>query len=277
MQQYGLGPNGAIVTCLNLWATKVGEVVDVVERRARKAGNQEEQEQDDDDDDDDDTPPPRYILLDTPGQIEVFTWSASGEIITQAFSSAFPPPLIVYVMDAQQSAKSLVSLMSGLMNVVGVMVRMGVEVVVALNKCDLLPKDAPEDKDASDFDFTSSKPLTPGALMRLCRDADSLQTLLDHRMSTGEEDLGYMSSLILSMSNVLEELYENVRFVPVSAESGQGIGELVRVVDEVLGGERKKLRHESTERQQAEMQKLLTDLALEEGGGGAGNGSVGDV
>lgn len=26
----------------------------------------------------------RYIILDTPGQIEVFTWSASGSIITEA-------------------------------------------------------------------------------------------------------------------------------------------------------------------------------------------------
>jgi len=25
-----------------------------------------------------------YILIDTPGQIEVFTWSASGQIITEA-------------------------------------------------------------------------------------------------------------------------------------------------------------------------------------------------
>ena len=26
----------------------------------------------------------KYILIDTPGQIEVFTWSASGQIITEA-------------------------------------------------------------------------------------------------------------------------------------------------------------------------------------------------
>ena len=29
----------------------------------------------------------RYILLDTPGQIEVFTWSASGSIITETLVS----------------------------------------------------------------------------------------------------------------------------------------------------------------------------------------------
>jgi len=26
----------------------------------------------------------KYVLIDTPGQIEVFTWSASGNIITEA-------------------------------------------------------------------------------------------------------------------------------------------------------------------------------------------------
>ena len=29
----------------------------------------------------------RYVLLDTPGQIEVFTWSASGTIITESLVS----------------------------------------------------------------------------------------------------------------------------------------------------------------------------------------------
>lgn len=28
-----------------------------------------------------------YLLIDTPGQIEIFTWSASGAIITDAISS----------------------------------------------------------------------------------------------------------------------------------------------------------------------------------------------
>lgn len=35
-------------------------------------------------------PPLRYIVADTPGQIEIFTWSASGAIITDAFAATFP-------------------------------------------------------------------------------------------------------------------------------------------------------------------------------------------
>ncbi len=32
-------------------------------------------------------PPLEYIIVDTPGQIEIFTWSASGAIITEAFAA----------------------------------------------------------------------------------------------------------------------------------------------------------------------------------------------
>ncbi len=35
-------------------------------------------------------PPLAHILLDTPGQIEIFTWSASGQIVTELLASSFP-------------------------------------------------------------------------------------------------------------------------------------------------------------------------------------------
>jgi GPN-loop GTPase len=48
------------MTCLNLFATKFDQVHDVLSKRA---------------------PNLDIILVDTPGQIEVFNWSASGSII----------------------------------------------------------------------------------------------------------------------------------------------------------------------------------------------------
>lgn len=38
----------------------------------------------------------RYILIDTPGQIEVFTWSASGTIITEALVGLGRPVTITH-------------------------------------------------------------------------------------------------------------------------------------------------------------------------------------
>ena len=69
MTQYGLGPNGAIMTSLNLFSTKFDQVLDLVEKRA---------------------PSLDHVIVDTPGQIEVFTWSASGTIITETLATTTP-------------------------------------------------------------------------------------------------------------------------------------------------------------------------------------------
>ena len=39
-----------------------------------------------------------YVVIDTPGQIEVFSTSASGQIITESLACTFPT-VIVYVID----------------------------------------------------------------------------------------------------------------------------------------------------------------------------------
>lgn len=46
MKQYGLGPNGGIVTALNLFSTKFGQVVDLIEKAGQKH---------------------KYCIIDTPG------------------------------------------------------------------------------------------------------------------------------------------------------------------------------------------------------------------
>uniref|UniRef100_A0A8C7U9Z1 GPN-loop GTPase n=1 Tax=Oncorhynchus mykiss TaxID=8022 RepID=A0A8C7U9Z1_ONCMY len=81
MKQYGLGPNGGIVTSLNLFATRFDQVMKFIEKKQYNH---------------------QYVLIDTPGQIEVFTWSASGTIITETLASSFPC-VVVYVMDTSRS------------------------------------------------------------------------------------------------------------------------------------------------------------------------------
>lgn len=81
MKQYNLGPNGGILTSLNLFATKFDQVMSLCEKRA---------------------PTVKYILVDTPGQIEIFNWSASGSIMLESLASSFPT-VIVYVVDTARS------------------------------------------------------------------------------------------------------------------------------------------------------------------------------
>ena len=89
MRQYELGPNGAIMTSLNLFATRFNEVLGLVEKRATEAAEAGD--------------PLQHVLVDTPGQIEVFTWSASGTIVTDALASTMPT-VLVYVVDTPRCA-----------------------------------------------------------------------------------------------------------------------------------------------------------------------------
>ena len=92
MKQYGLGPNGGIVTSLNLFATKFDQVLNLIDRKRQKPAKTAATEGQEE-------VVPEHVIFDTPGQIEVFTWSASGNIITEALAAQFPT-VIVYVMDA---------------------------------------------------------------------------------------------------------------------------------------------------------------------------------
>jgi GPN-loop GTPase len=85
MKQYGLGPNGAILTSLNLFATRFDQVIQLIESKVKnpasatsEAGAPQEQTGLD------------YVFIDTPGQIEVFTWSAGGQIIHEVSTLSHP-------------------------------------------------------------------------------------------------------------------------------------------------------------------------------------------
>ena len=77
MKQYGLGPSGGTVTSLNLFATRFNHVMAFI----KKVQNMS-----------------KYVLIVTPGQVEIFTWSASGTIITKALESSILKT-VIYVKD----------------------------------------------------------------------------------------------------------------------------------------------------------------------------------
>lgn len=111
MKQYNLGPNGGIVTTLNLFSTKFDQVIDLVEKASEDHS---------------------YVILDTPGQIEVFTWSASGTIITEGLASQFPT-IIVYVVDSARSVNP-VTFMSNMLYACSILYKTKLPFIVAINK-----------------------------------------------------------------------------------------------------------------------------------------------
>lgn len=111
MKQYGLGPNGAIVTSLNLFATKFDQVISLIAKASEKH---------------------KFCIIDTPGQIEVFTWSASGNIITETLASTFPT-VVVYVMDTVRSVNP-VTFMSNMLYACSILYKTKLPFIVAMNK-----------------------------------------------------------------------------------------------------------------------------------------------
>ncbi|RLN90423.1 hypothetical protein BBJ28_00004529, partial [Nothophytophthora sp. Chile5] len=188
MTEYGLGPNGAIMTSLNLFATRFDQVIDLLSKRS---GDLEYVCY-------------HYAIVDTPGQIEAFTWSASGAIITESLASTFPS-VIVYVVDTPRTA-SPNTFMSNMLYACSILYKLRLPFVVVFNKIDVLRHDFAQE---------------------WMTDFESFQTALDQ-----VQDDSYMGSLSRSLSLVLEEFYNNLSSVGVSAATGEGMDEFFVAVNE---------------------------------------------
>jgi translation initiation factor IF-2 len=155
-----------------------------------------------------------YILVDTPGQIEAFTWSASGSIVTSALATTFPT-ILAFVVDTPRCAASVHTFMSNMLYACSMLYRAKLPMVVVLNKTDVV---------GCEF------------VKEWMEDYESFQEALDDASSgDGYSDevaggSGYYSSLTRSLSLVLDEFYNHLHKVGVSAATGDGIDEFWGVV-----------------------------------------------
>ncbi|CAL1701861.1 unnamed protein product [Somion occarium] len=189
MKQYNLGPNGGILTALNLFTTKFDQVLGLVEKRAESVD---------------------YVILDTPGQIEIFTWSASGAIITDAVAATLPT-VVAYIIDTPRTTAPA-TFMSNMLYACSILYKTKLPFILVFNKTDVQP-----------HDFA----------IEWMKDFEAFQqALASHSGTTDDEgEPTYMNSLMNSMSLVLDEFYQHLTAVGVSSMTGAGMKEFFEAVE----------------------------------------------
>ncbi|KAJ3154995.1 GPN-loop GTPase 1 [Geranomyces michiganensis] len=205
MKQYNLGPNGGILTALNLFTTKFDQVLNLIDKRA---------------------PTLDYVLIDTPGQIEIFTWSASGTIITDTLAATYPT-VVAYIVDTPRST-SPATFMSNMLYAVSILYKTKLPFVLVFNKTDVV-----------DHAFA----------VEWMTDFEAFQAAL-------EDDESYMGGLVGSMCLVLEEFYKGIRVAGVSAMTGHGVDDFFEKIAEA--------RHEYETEYRPEIERMLEEKRVKE-------------
>jgi GTPase SAR1 family protein len=132
------------------------------------------------------------VIIDTPGQIEAFSQSASGQIITESLGCTFPT-ISLYIADTVR-CENPNTFMSNMLYSLSILYKSKLPLIVVFNKIDVLDHSFAEKwmKDFDEFDASLSQVDT------------------------------YLSSLSRSMSLVLEEFYSSILSIGVSALTQKG-------------------------------------------------------
>jgi len=141
-----------------------------------------------------------YIFLDTPGQIEIFTWSASGAIITESLASTFPT-VICYVVDTPRTTNPS-TFMSNMLYACSILYKSKLPLVVAFNKTDV-----------ANHNFA----------VEWMKDFEAFELAL-------HPENNFMATLTRSMCLALEEFYRHLNYVGVSSVTGSGMSDLFSAI-----------------------------------------------
>ncbi len=112
MQQYDLGPNGALIMANDLIASKIGDIKNEVEMVN-----------------------PDYLIVDTPGQIELFAYRSSGPFLVENISSEEKTNIFLFDGALITSPVNFVSIA---LLATSIRLRLNVSTINVLTKTDLV-------------------------------------------------------------------------------------------------------------------------------------------
>jgi len=189
MDKYGLGPNGALIMAADLIAdmsVKLGEEIEILNSD--------------------------IILVDTPGQMELFAFRASGPYIASELTRE--PKAIVYLFDAVFSTNPL-NYVSNMFLSAAVHTRFLLPQVHVLSKCDLLP----EEEVNNILDWSEN--------------VADLEMAIDERLDDTKRLLSR------NLMEALHQLELNFAMIPVSSKTNEGLIELNASLERIFkGGEK---------------------------------------
>jgi len=185
MEKYGLGPNGALILAADLIADEIENITRDIE-----AANAD------------------LVIVDTPGQMELFAFRASGPYIVNELTKE--PKALVYLCDAVFSVNPM-NYVSNMFLSAAVYNRFFVPQVHLLSKCDLLPK--------KEVEKISDWSADPRALESAIETLEGQKRLFSRNMMRAITQLGLKFMLI-----------------PVSAKTNEGMNNVNTLLERILAG-----------------------------------------
>ena len=189
MEKYSLGPNGALIVAADLIASETNRLSEEIEDLD-----------------------PDVLLIDTPGQMELFAFRISGPYIAHEITDE--PKAIVYLFDSVFSSNPL-NYVSNMLLSAAVYTRFLLPQVHVLSKSDLLPE--------VDLEL----------ILEWSEDNEALQTAIEERLE------GTKRLLSQRMTEVIDQLDLSFPLIPVSAKTNEGVIDLNGMLERVFtGGEK---------------------------------------
>lgn len=184
MEKYSLGPNGALILAADLIADKIGDITQEVE-----------------------TTDADVILVDTPGQMELFAFRASGPFIVNELTTE--PKALVYLFDAVFSLNPF-NYVSNMFLSAAIYNRFFTPQLHLLSKIDLINKEKIEQ------------------IIGWSTDVETLENSIDANLE------GTKRLFSRNMMQALFQLGLEFKLIPVSAKTNDGLLEFNTYLERLL-------------------------------------------